>query len=61
MHLVHNSFAPGEPVDPADTRHRCEWVSRARSAVASRIDFFRESPETGFELQVYCFKKEQES
>ena len=61
MHLVHNSMAPREPVDPTDTRHRCEWVSKARSAAASRIDFFRERPDTGFELQLPHLTNEQES
>ena len=61
MHLVHNSLAPGEPVDPADRRHRCEWVSRARLAAASRVDFFRQRPDAGFDLHVPYLVKEQES
>jgi len=61
MHLVHNSMAPGEPVDPTDTRHRCDWVSKARSAAASRINFFRERPDAGLELLLPYLTKEQES
>jgi len=61
MHLVHNSSALTEPVDPADARHRSEWVSRARSAAVSRINFFREYPESGFELLMPHLPREQKS
>jgi hypothetical protein len=60
MHLVDISLAPGEPVDPGDRRHRCEWVSRARSAAVSRVDFFRRRPDAGFDLQLPYLVKEQE-
>ena len=35
MHLVNRRVADLAPVDPADTRDRWQWVSRARATAAS--------------------------